>query len=95
MVLAPLNPIPINDKISWDTAWKGLFDILPTLNGDNKAFSPPSPPGNVVIIGFLVIIFIAENSTEWQGDTPLGLCGAIAALGGPWCLAFAFEQVHV
>lgn len=42
-----------------------------------------------------MIIFIAENSTEWQGDTPLGLCGAIAALGGPWCLAFAFEQAHV
>jgi len=48
-----------------------------------------------VIIGFLVIIFIAENSTELQGDTPSRLCGAVAALGGPWCLAFVFEQVHV
>ena len=38
---------------------------------------------------------MAENSTELQEDTPLGLRGAIAALGGPWCLAFAFEQAHV
>ena len=55
----------------------GLFDILMTSKGENKAFPPPSRPCNVVPLFKLPIENHKHPNFEWRGG------------GGVWILLFA------
>ena len=55
----------------------GLFDILMTSKGENKAFPPPSPPCNVVPLFKLPIENHKHPNFEWRGG------------GGVWILLFS------
>ena len=45
----------------------GLFDILPTLKGEKKAFPPPSPLCNVVPLFELPVENNKHPNFEWGG----------------------------
>ena len=45
----------------------GLFDILMTSKGENKAFPPPSPPCNIVPLFKLPIENKKHPNFEWRG----------------------------
>ena len=55
--------------MSWDTSPKsGLFYVLLTSKGGNIAFTPPSPPCNVVPMFELPIKNNKNPNFEWRGQ---------------------------
>ena len=70
-------------------ALKGLSVVLPTSKGEIKAFPPPFPPCNVVLLFELLVENSKHTSFEWRGGEGKGVQFVLfseVALFEYWCL---------